>query len=177
MKSNKFKTYHSLRSSEAQNTHVLKALYGQTIIGERMKKFLALLFALMLSACSSNMPAPSISEYVKTEGGGFLMERNAGVKYAMTYTLLGTSKSSTSYRVIFESTIPNGSPVSTEGAIEPGASKLMVQSPVIPSVKNNHTYSVSLTLYSDSEQLTTHQDQVRFSVPSNMLAQFGITEH
>ena len=142
-----------------------------------MRIFLASLFVLMLSACSSNMPAPSISEYVKTEGGGFLMERNAGVKYAMTYSLLDPSKSATSYKVIFESTIPNGNPVSSEGAIEPGTSELMVQSPVIPGVKNNHTYSVSLALYTGSEQLTTHQDQVRFSLPSNVLAQLGVTEH
>ncbi|WP_444902861.1 hypothetical protein ACJJIU_13125 [Microbulbifer sp. CnH-101-E] len=142
-----------------------------------MRIFLTSLFVLVLSACGSNMPAPSVSEYVKTEGGGFLMERNAGVKYAMIYTLLKPSESATSYKAVFESTIPNGRPVYAEGAIEPGTLELQLQSPVIPGVKNNQTYSVSLTLFAGETQLTTHNDQVKFSLPSNMLSQFGVAEH
>lgn len=142
-----------------------------------MKNLLVSVFVIFLAACGSNMPIPSISEYIQTEGGGFLIERNAGVKYAMTYTLLPPGQSVTSYKAVFESTLPNGQPVTSEGTIEPGTSELMVQSPVIPGVKNNHTYTVTLVLSTNDEQLTSHQDQVRFSMPSSVLANFEVTEY
>lgn len=142
-----------------------------------MKAFLISVFGLVLSACASNMPAPSVSEYVKTEGGGFIIERDKGIRYGMTYSLLKSSEAATSYKAVFENTIPNGKPLAVEQAIEPGTPKLIVQSPIIPGVKNNHTYSVSLTIYTGNTQLTLHNDQVKFSVPSDALAQFGIVEY
>lgn len=136
------------------------------------------MFALFVAACASNIPAPSVSDYVKTEGGGFMIERNEGVKYAMTYSLLlSASSSATFYKAVFESTIPNGELVSTEGNIEEGNSKLLVQSPVIPGVKNNQTYSVSLILFKGGEQLVAHKDKVKFSIPSSVLEQFGVKEY
>ena len=145
--------------------------------GDSMKLLLAAFFVLALSACSSNMPAPAVSDFVQTEVGGFLMERDAGVKYAMTYKLLKPSASATSYKAVFESTIPNGQPVTSEGEIPTGTSELLVQSPVIPGVKNNHTYSVLLTLYAGDELVATQKDQVKFMLPSAVVAQFGVTEH
>jgi hypothetical protein len=95
----------------------------------------------------------------------------------MNYALIKPVEANTSYKVVFENTIPNGLPIVAEGKIEPEQSKLIIQSPVISGVKNHQTYSVTLSLLSGEKVFAIHKDQVRFSVPSSMLAQFGVTEH
>jgi len=93
------------------------------------------------------------------------------------YTLLQPGEAATSYKVVFDSMTSKGAHLTTEGVITAGTPELLVKSPVLPGVKNGRTYAVLLTLYVDGEQLATHKDLVKFSMPSNILKEMGIKEY
>ncbi len=143
-----------------------------------MRTLFTFILTLALTGCATSMPKSAVSEYVETLSGGFVMNRrNQGVQYGMTYTLRKPLGANPSYKAEFESTIPNGVPVFTEGSINETEEDLIVLSPVIAGVKNDTTYNVTLSLYSQDQLIAIHKDQVYFSIQSDILNTFGVREY
>ena len=133
---------------------------------------------LLLSACVSNPPKPTISEYVKTEGGGFAIDRTdngSQVSYGMTYSLLRRVGENPSATVEFENPQKDSNSLVVEKEIIPGEDRLVIASPPLPCIENNRTYIVTLKLFANGGLVAEHKDQVQFSVPGNMQSQLNLT--
>jgi hypothetical protein len=137
-------------------------------------KWTVLTFCLLFSvACVSSPPRGSVTEYVKTEGGGFAIE-NGKVWYGITYKLLKNIGDNPSIKVAFENHKSGGAPLILNKKISSKKRKLVVSSPHLPCAAPGRNYNVTLKLYSNNKLITTHKDKVQFSMPKQMLKQVGV---
>jgi hypothetical protein len=130
--------------------------------------------AMLLAACVSSQPRPSVSEYVKTEGGGFAVGNDEGIKYGISYTLLKSIGKKPSIRVEFENPKNGSAPLIYTKKLGASQQRLDITSKNLPCIENNRNYHIKLILYSNGKVVATHKDQVQFSVPTSTLNQLNL---
>jgi hypothetical protein len=138
------------------------------------KWYLSLTILLAQVACVSGPPKPAVSEYVKTESSGFTVERGAGVKYSLTYTLLKSIGEHPSLKAEFENPMKNGATLIVEKAIVPDERTLVVSSARLPCIVNGQKYNVVLTLYSNGVEVAKQHDKAQFDVPPSLFDELDI---
>ena len=139
--------------------------------------FLSLATGLLLASCST-MPDPAKSKYVTTEGAGFGMGQSE-LFYGITYTLNQQFSEKVYITIEFENPSNPSSPFIVKKYIPVGVTSFPNESPKFRTIRNNTNYSVVLRLYRDpnyTQLFATHTDQVRFSVPPEIMKIKGITE-
>lgn len=144
-----------------------------------LRNFLLSLVIAMIAvqALAATPPRPATSDYLVTEGAGFLMNKGEGVYYAMTYSLRSPVSSPLYAVVSFQNPSDRKSPFRVNAIIDPGKSELLVQSPTFDRIKSGKTYKVTVFLYEDPEhslQIDKHTQKVLFQMPAEMMAAFGI---
>jgi len=139
-----------------------------------IKWFLYLTVLLVQVACVSGLPKPSLSEYVRTESGGFTVTRDVGVKYALTYTLLKSIGEKPSIKVEFENPMKKGEALILEKEIGLDERQLVISSEPLPCIVNNRNYSVVLTLYSNNVEVARHKDNVQFKLSDSLFNQLNL---
>jgi hypothetical protein len=128
-------------------------------------------------ALAGSPPKPEQSEFLVTEGGGFITKDGAGVMYAMTF---GVRKVLTAplYAVIaFENPSNNKVPLFVQSTLQPGQQELLVDSPAILRIKNGATYKVDVLLYSDeahTKKVGNHEQKILFNIPPDMASALGV---
>jgi hypothetical protein len=143
---------------------------------KNMRIIIGLLVCLCLVAgcvTTSQLPKTAVSEYLQTEGAGFTMHKTGDqmeLKYAMTYGIRKPLPDNVVAKVEFENPEPNSKPLVAEQALEPGKSELLIRSPSLPGIINNHNYKVVARLYQGETLLTTHTQYVNFKMPDAALS-------
>ena len=142
----------------------------------------ALLF--VVAACATSPPSAISSDLLVTKAGGFLVDvqngKSPGVKYSMIYSIKRSLETKHFAVFKFENLDPSGAPVVIEQEIQPNDKEIGIQSPIFPGVKNNKTYRVVATLYSDAtktKMIGTHVQDVLFRMPATVLEQFGVRQY
>ena len=130
---------------------------------------------LPVVSCKSLPPKPATTEYVKTEGAGFAIEKKKDVNYGITYTLLKSIGDSPSIKIEFENPDNTQESIIVEKTINPNEKRLVISSPLLSCIENDRTYQVILSLYSNGKLVSTHKDNVQFSIPSSLLNQLDLT--
>lgn len=138
------------------------------------KWYLSLTILSAQVACVSGPPKPAVSEYVKTESDGFTVERGAGVKYSLTYTLLKSIGENPTIKAEFENPMKSGATLILEKEIGPDERTLVISSERLPCIVNGRNYSVVLTLYSNGVEVAKQKDKVQFDVPPSLFDELDI---
>jgi hypothetical protein len=133
--------------------------------------FLILFLVITLSSCAVP-PVPDANETkdIRTESAGFIIVGD-NIKYAMAYAIKTEFQNTLIAKVIFENPDPGGDPLVTEKLLSPGDKELHIQSPQLPGIKNNKNYKVTLKLYDGEQFIAEHENQVQFSMPTQLLRQ------
>jgi len=138
-------------------------------------KHVALIFsvvvALLASSASASPPRPAKSDYLVTEGAGFLMHKGEGVIYAMTFAVRKEITDPLYVDVVYENPADAKAPLVVPGSIKPGQKEFLSESPGIPAIKNRKTYRVEVRLFSDearTHQVGKHVQDVQFEIPKGM---------
>ena len=145
-----------------------------------MLKYTVVLLAsvfLFVASASASPPKPSTSEYLVTEGAGFLMHKGEGVIYAMTFAVRKEIQQTLYVTVVYENPSDSKSPLVVGASITPGQKELLSESPGIPAIKNGKTYQVEVYLFSDearTHQVGKHKQDVLFQVPKGMESIYDI---
>lgn len=140
--------------------------------------FAALLVLLAAPiALAGSPPKPVKSEFLVTEGGGFIMKRGEGVMYAMTFSTRKSVESPLYAVISFENPTNKKAPFIVESTLQPDQKELLVDSPPILRIKNGATYEVKILIYSDeshTKQIGKHKQKILFSMPADAARSFGI---
>jgi hypothetical protein len=127
--------------------------------------------AFLVSSASASPPSPSKSEYLTTEGAGFLMDKGEGVIYAMTFSLRKEINEPLYVEVLYENPADSKAPFVVNATIAPGQKELLSESPGIPAIKNRKNYRVEVRLFSDEAHthlVSKHAQDVLFEIPKGL---------
>ncbi len=143
------------------------------------KNFAAMILALLATTiCLAVSPAkPEKSEYLVTEGGGFILKRGEGVMYALTFVLRKELTAPLYATISFENPSDQKSPFVIQATLQPDQHELKVASPSIPRIKNGTTYEVEILLFSDearTKRVGKHDQGVLFNMPPDAVRAFGV---
>jgi hypothetical protein len=130
----------------------------------------------LLCACSSNspvaaslgvQPAPTSSDYFRTEGGGFIVERGAPatVRYAVLLTPTKTIERPLYLRTRFQNPADSSHPFIVDSVLQPGAKKFSPDSPILTGLQPRHGYKIEVLIFDSPErthQVGQHVQYVRF---------------
>jgi len=148
-----------------------------------MLKLIAVLASMMFLVLGGARNAiaspakPSTSEYLVTEGAGFLMHQGEGVIYAMTFAVRKNLAQTLYATVVYENPSNSKAPFVVGGSIAPGQKEFLSESPGIPAIKNQRAYRVEVYLFSDearTHQVGYHAQLVFFQIPKGMEAMYDI---
>jgi len=132
--------------------------------------------ALVVAACASEPPAPAVSKHIQTVAGSFDLDtENGQARCGITYRVREPFSKPLDLRVEFENPVPGDPPLVTERPLDPSDKELTVRSPVYPSLRNDHDYSVVLRGYSQTtppQLWFEHRDVVRLALPADEFEQF-----
>ena len=137
----------------------------------------ALLLLLIPALGAAQPPRPSKSEYLTTEGAGFMLDKANGAIYAMTFSVNKEIKSPVFVTINFENPSDRKSPFRSDLTIAPGQHDVMAESPGIKRIKSGKRYSVDVLLYADESRtllIGRHSQKVAFDMPEEMATAFGI---
>ncbi len=142
----------------------------------------ALLF-LVLNGCATTqndvMPVPTITEYFKTHGGGFISSGKT-LKYAIQLQTRKPINGTDSWFAKIEYDNPENLQKPLVQSIEFAADQIQLHftSDELRAIINHKTYKVLLKAYSNSERtmlVATHEMYVRFDMPDQIAKSFGVT--
>ncbi len=137
-----------------------------------------LIFAVLLfnvvSITLAAPPKPAETKYLKTEVGGFAIEKGKAL-YSLQYKIKKPFDKKISAQIQYENPDPNGGSLIDEFIINPGQVSISVESVVLSCIKNNKKYKVVLKLFDDGKQITKHKDKVQFALPDEIIQQLKIT--
>jgi hypothetical protein len=122
-------------------------------------------------------PQPVVSTYLETVSGNFTVHRNEGIAYAMEFRATDAMPSEYYLRFSFAHPKRGVSPVSESRMVENDDGVLKVQSEILDCAKNGARLSVDVEVFSDSgfqTKLGGHHQPLKFSMPKEVLKQFGI---
>ena len=143
---------------------------------------LALTVATVTIGCSSPqteaMPAPTTTEYFKTIGGGFISSSRT-LKYALNFQVRKPINGSQSWFAVvqFDNPEDQNNPLIQLNEYPSNKTDISLTSTGLPAIKNHKTYKVTVQAFSDSARtvlVTSHEMYVRFDVPDQMAASFGV---
>jgi hypothetical protein len=135
---------------------------------------LALLLPIVVVAASQ--PSPTKSEYLISIGAGFGLEKDKGAFYAMNFAVRKALPATVYVVALFDNPEGPEHPLKTEVTVQAEAKEIQVRSPPIHAITNGKRYNVRLMLYTDSDHtqlLSSHSQEVLFSVPKKLAAQFS----
>jgi hypothetical protein len=138
---------------------------------------LAAAMALAPVSFAQAPPRPTTSKYLVTEDGGFVMTKDEGVMYAMTFSVRENLASPLYATILFDNPEDRRSPFVVEVTAEPGQSQILAKSPGIKRIKSGTSYAVRVQLYSDparTQRVGKHVQKVLFGIPAEAMAAFGI---
>ena len=121
-------------------------------------------------------PKPEESEYLKTTGGGFLLEEGKPV-YAMNFQITKQLPRNAELRFNFENPKKGAPDISETKNLEVSETEISVQSLPLECIRNNKVYLVTIEIRADSaesELLSTHQQKIEFRMPKQIVNQMGI---
>ncbi len=124
------------------------------------------------------MPGPADTQYLKTTGAGFNIDgKSRALFYTMSYQIKKTLQSPLYASILFQNPENSKAPFVENRVLQPGHQGFSVESPVFKRIKNNHTYTVEVILYSDKDRknsISTHSQQVFFSLSEKIAPKLGI---
>lgn len=135
------------------------------------------ILTIPFSVDAAYMPKPTKTKYFVSLGAVFTMERGRGVFYNMTYGRRKPIEKVMFGVIEFQNPEDIKNPHVVEIRVAPGTKDVLVNSPVIPRIKNNKVYRVEFNLYEDEEHkilINKHVQKVLFSFPEGFPEQFGI---
>ena len=140
-----------------------------------MKIIISLFLLFSIAAVSvAAPPRPADTKYLKTEVGGFAIEKGKAL-YSLKYKIKKPFDKAISAEIQYENPDPNGKELVDEFMINPGQASISVESTVLSCIKNNKNYKVVLRLFDAGKQITKHKDKVQFALPNEIIRQYKIT--
>ena len=131
---------------------------------------------MLLFACSvsgANMPNASKSEYFKTDGAMFVLNRE---QMAFRYwLLLSVSKPLPDHAIVevaFENPTNKISPLMLIREVSAADKELKLESTAIFGLKYRKNYEVEVRLFADAEKtkiISTHRQQIQYAMPPKEL--------
>ena len=139
--------------------------------------------AIFMTGCVTTptqdaMPSPTSSEFFQTLGGGFASHGNT-VAYAVQVQpkkLVNASKPWFA-QVEFENPLDRKNPLVKIIEFPTDQARFALHSDFLAAIKNHKTYKVTLKAFSDPERtilITTHEMDVRFDIPDELAATWGL---
>ena len=113
-------------------------------------------------------PRPQISEYLATEGAGFLID-DGKIVYAMSFSIRKQLSMPLYATTSFQNPCNSRHPFTVESTVSPDLSEVfLVRSPRMNAIKNDTGYTVKVSLFGDplrTKLLGTHRQRVLFKLP------------
>ena len=152
-----------------------KRTFVNNFKGTNMKYLICtiVLFSIV-SICSAAPPKPANTKYLKTEVGGFAIEKGKAL-YSLKYKIKKPFDKIISAVIEYENPDPNGEILIDKFEINPGQTSISTESKVLKCMKNNNNYKVVLKLLDGDKQITKHKDMVQFALPDQIIRQYKIT--
>lgn len=140
--------------------------------------FVGTMFLSGPHAPAEDLPVPTITEYFKTEGGGFISVGNT-VKYAIEIKPRKRVNGSKPWfaRIEYENPEDVNAPLVQDQEFPPNKETFSIQSDALAAIKNRKTYRVTLKAYEDPGRtilITTHSIDIRFDVPDELAKSWGL---
>jgi hypothetical protein len=134
--------------------------------------------SLLLTSCSTNnpvaaglglKPTAAKSEYLRTEGGGFIFKKADGggiesCKYAVILMPVSQSPRSLYLRTRFENPADSSHPFVIDSEIPRNSSTFTLESPPVRGLQPYRSYKVDIQIYDDPErahQISQHVQYVQ----------------
>ena len=141
--------------------------------------FCTLIALSSFSACSTNspvaaslgvQPGPTTSEFFRTEGGGFMIERTergapSTVRYSLLFMPTKAIDRPLYLRTRFENPADSSQPFVVDSVLQPGAKKFSPDSPVLQGLRPRRGYRVEVLIFDSAartQQIGKHVQYVRF---------------
>ena len=141
-----------------------------------------LVSAVVTIGCSSPqsdvMPSPTTTEYFKTTGGGFISTGRV-LSYALNFKVRKPINGTQTWFALvqYENPEDQTKPLIQLNEYLSTETDISVHSAELSSIRNHKTYKVTFKAYSDAARtilVTTHDMYVRFDVPDQIAASFGV---
>jgi hypothetical protein len=146
-----------------------------------MRQLTTLLMTLSLAwAAAAGPPRPVESEWLGTKNGTFLTEggpRGRGIQYHLEFEFRKPVTQRLYVTVDFENPRDRESPMFAELEVPAGATVLEAKSDYFQGIRNGRKYLVKVWIYADlkrTQPLGTHEQQVLFKLPRELLQQLGV---
>jgi hypothetical protein len=136
----------------------------------------SLLSLLPFVVVATSLPSPSKSEYLISTGAAFGLASDTGAFYAMNFDVRKALPAAVYVVALFDNPENPELPLKAEVTVQADAKEIQLRSPPIHAFTNNKRYKVRLMLYTDSDHahlLTSHSQEVLFSVPKQLVRQFS----
>jgi hypothetical protein len=148
-----------------------------------MIRAFAISLAIFMTGCVTTpsqdaMPSPTSSEFFQTLGGGFASHGNT-VAYAVQVQpkkLVNASKPWFA-QIEFENPSDRKKPLVQIADFPADQARFSLHSDALYVIKNHKTYKVTLKAFSDPERtilITAHEMDVRFDIPDELAAAWGL---
>jgi hypothetical protein len=146
-----------------------------------LKLILALASCLTICNCGALLlsNSPKSSRYLKSEGGGMMMDAKSNKPFTYTYDFSVKSSAPINTYATIQYESPDGSkiPSTNKDKVQPGQ-RISITSASFGRIKNNAYYNVTVSLYNDPGRknlIDSLNQPLRFSMPRNALAAFGLS--
>ena len=150
-----------------------------------MQRFLAGALGAWLCASvlvAASPPMPAESEWLMTRSGTIMVEgdpkgRDGRLRYLLEFGLRKPVTEVLYVTVDFENPLDKETPLFAEFEIAPGATGFEAKSEEFAAIRNRRKYQVKVWLYADVKRkqlLGTHEQQVLFQMPPELLERFGV---
>ena len=128
------------------------------------------------STVTAGPPRPVESEFLKTTGGGFMLEEGLPV-YAMNFEITKDLPSGYHLTFLFESPKKGQPPIKAIDYLKADENHIVVRSVPLECIRNNKRYTVEVKIYADdseSELISTHKQKIEFRLPKQIVKQAGV---
>ena len=115
------------------------------------------------------------SEMAEILSGNFVVERNQGVKYRVTYSLRDPAQEDLIGRIHFQNPADRSEYITVDVPVSRGSELIEAESPLMSCINGGRKYKFSLELIRNDEVIDTLEQSMRFSMPSNYLKQLGVS--
>ncbi|MEM7432929.1 MAG: hypothetical protein AAF351_13485 [Pseudomonadota bacterium] len=142
-----------------------------------MPRFTIAVFALLIASVSiAAPPKPEESEYIRSIGGGFLLDNGAPL-YAMSFAIIKPLPENAHLKFIFQNPKKGEADIEETPVLEVTDTEILVQSPTLDCIRNKKNYLVTIEIYSDTteaELISKHKQKIEFRVDKQIIKQIGI---
>ena len=133
----------------------------------------ALLTLLVFTLFGCNVsapPDPIVSEYFKTEGGGFIIS-NKHLQGSIMYKIIKSIEFPKLFHIEFETYPKDSPPFTIEKIIKNNSQPLTFKSPPYTKIKNNQNYQIKLEVYDVEKKtlFTTHTQHIQLKFDAKSL--------